>query len=69
MSEKLYDAIAVNIETDEVRIFGTGKTKENAEAISKMAVYRRGCDEEFYTEVPADTYKDGDFYKREQGDK
>lgn len=63
MNEPLYDAIAVNIETSEVRLFGEGKTKDNAEAISKMAVLRRGCDEEFYTEVPTGTYKEGDLYK------
>ena len=62
MSEHLWDAIAVNIETSKVRIFGAGESKTNAEAISEMAVMRRGCDEEFYTEVPAGTYKEGDTY-------
>lgn len=61
--EQLFDAIAVNIKTNEVRIFGANKTKANAEAISSMAVMRRGCDKEFYTEVPAGTYKEGDIHK------
>lgn len=39
------------------------KTFENAEAISKMAIMRRGLDEEFYAEVPTLTYKEGDIYK------
>lgn len=60
----LYDAIAVNIETKTVRVFDTNKTLPNAEAISAMAVMRRGVDEEFYTEVPAGQYKDGDKYER-----
>lgn len=63
MSEPLYDAIAVSFKTSEVRIFGERKTIENAQAISHMAVMRRGCDKEFYTEVPTGTYKDGDIYK------
>lgn len=60
---QLWDAIAVNIETQVVRLFGQNKTLSNAEAISKMAIMRRGCDEDFYAEVPAGTYKDGDIYK------
>lgn len=56
----LWDAIAVNLKTRKVRIFGENKTKENAEAISMMAVCRRGVDEEYYTEVPAGTYREGD---------
>ena len=58
--EQLYDALAVNIETNKVRIFGENKTLPNAEAISAMAVMRRGLDEEFYAEAPAGTYKEGD---------
>lgn len=58
-----YDALAVNIETKKVRIFGEKKTLPNAEAISAMAVMRRGCDEEFYTEVPHGQYKEGDIYE------
>lgn len=59
----LYDAVAVNIETRVVRLFGQNKTLANAEAISRMAIMRRGCDEDFYAEVPAGTYKEGDKWK------
>lgn len=62
-TEQLWDAIAVNIQTSKVRLFGERKTKDNAEAISMMAVMRQGCDTEFYTEVPTGTYKEGDTYK------
>lgn len=57
---KLYDALAVNIKTGLVRMFGENKTLSNAEAISAMAVMRRGCDVEFYVEAPAGKYKEGD---------
>lgn len=63
MSEELYDVVAVNIETRKVRLIGRNKALSNAEAIVEMAVYKRGCDEEFYTEVPARIYKEGDIYK------
>lgn len=63
LRERTYDAIAVNIDTRKIRIFGENKTKRNAEAISNMAVMRRGCDEEFYTEVPSGKYAEGDTYE------
>lgn len=62
-TEPLYDALAVNIETSKVRIFGQNKTLKNAEAISMMAIMRRGLDEEFYVEAPAGKFKEGDIYK------
>lgn len=61
-STHLWDAIAVNLKTRKVRIFGTNETKDNAEAISTITVMRRGLDEEFYTEVEAGTYKEDDTY-------
>lgn len=61
--ETLFDALAVNIKTSKVRFFGEKKTKSDAEAISAMAIYRRGLDEKFYVEVPTGTYKEGDVYK------
>jgi hypothetical protein len=65
LNPHLWDAIAVDHKTRKVRIFGEKKTLANAEAISAMAVMRRGCDEEFYTEVEAGTYKEADIYKSE----
>lgn len=60
--EQLWDAIAINIETGKVRLFGERKTFQNAEAISKIAVMRRGVETEFYAEVHTGTYKEGDEY-------
>lgn len=48
---KLYDVEAVNLATGEVRKIAEHKTLANAEAIVKMAVMRRGVDEEFFREV------------------
>lgn len=58
-----YDVLAVNIATSKVRFLAQGKDERNAEAIINMAIMRRGVDEEFYTEVPAGSYKEGDAYK------
>ena len=63
MSDELFDAIMVNIETSEVTIMGANKTKENAEAIENMAIMRRGVETHFYDVVPAGTYKNGDIRK------
>lgn len=63
-TEQLVDVIAVNLETSKIRMFGENKTMRNADAIIKMAVARRGCDEEFYTEAPAGKYKEGDTFDR-----
>ena len=60
---ELYDVIAVSIDTSKVRILAEKKTLPNAEAIVSMAVMRRGVDGEYYTEVPAGKYKDGDQHK------
>lgn len=57
-----YDVIAVNINTNKVRVIASDKTAKNAEAIIKMAVMRRGVDEEFFVEVPHGAYKDTDLY-------
>jgi hypothetical protein len=59
-SDALYDVVAVNIKNGQVRVLAVGKTLSNAEAISNMAVIRRGCDTEFYKEVPSGTLQTGD---------
>jgi len=61
-TEPLFDVVAVNIQTNNVRFMAQGKTERNAEAIVNMAVHRRGVEEEFYTEVPAGKFKEGDDY-------
>ena len=58
----MFDVVAVTIKTRKVRLLAENKTERNAEAVVKMAVMRRGVEEEFYTEVPAGKYKDGDTY-------
>jgi hypothetical protein len=58
-----YDVVAVDIESGVVRIIAHAKDEENAEAIVKMAVMRRGVDEEFFSAVPEATYQEGDFWK------
>ena len=55
-----YDVVAVNLETKRVRLIAEGKSEINADAVIMMAVARRGVNEEFFVQVPADTYKDGD---------
>jgi hypothetical protein len=58
--ERLYDVVAVRIDDNSVRLLAEGKTKPNAEAIVNMAIARRGLDTEFYSDVPAGTYRAGD---------
>lgn len=48
----LWDVVAENIKTGERRFLANGKTEANADAISNMAVLRRGVEEEFYIVVP-----------------
>ena len=48
----LYNVIAVNIDTGKERIIAENKTRRNAEAIIKMAVYRRGVEDEFFKKEP-----------------
>lgn len=63
MGDKLFDVIAVNMETDKVRLMAKNKTRWNAEAIENMAIMRRGVDEEFFTVVEAGKFSEGDSYK------
>jgi hypothetical protein len=48
----LYDVVAVNIKTGTKRPLATDKTERDAEAVIKMAVMRRGVQEEFYMAIP-----------------
>ena len=61
--EKLYDVVAVNLKTSKIRLMAEKKTLRNAEAIVSMAVMRRGVEEEFFAEVEAGIYKEGDIWK------
>jgi len=62
-ADQKYDVVAVNIETRIVRVLATDKTLPNAEAIVKMAVMRRGVDEEFFAEVKSGLCKEGAVWK------
>lgn len=62
MTNKTFDVIAVGIADRKVRLIAQDKTERNADAIVMMAVSRRGVEDEFFTEVPAGQYKDGDTY-------
>jgi len=63
MNETLFDVVAVNIETNRIRLIAVSKEEGDADAIVEMAVMRRGVDEEFFSTVPASKYSDGDFWK------
>ena len=67
MTEQLYDVVQVNLESGEIRLMGEGKTQRNAEAIEKMAIMRRGVEDQFFTLVPACDYKDGDNWRVTSG--
>lgn len=63
MNTELFDTVAVNIKTKKVRIFGRNNDQRNADAIIRMAVMRRGVDEEFYVNTKTGKYNVGDDYK------
>ena len=56
----MFDVVAVNIKTGIVRLMAQSKSQPNAEAIVKMAVMRRGVEDEFFADVPQGKYKEGD---------
>ena len=58
-----YDVVAVNLESNQVRLLAQQKTKRNAEAIVNMAVIRRGVNEEFFAEVAHGLYLEGEVWK------
>lgn len=64
MSDKLYDVVAVGIKSGQVEsLYGERKTLRNAEAIVSMAVFRQGCEQRFFAEVPTGMFKVGDKYE------
>lgn len=58
----LYDVVAVDLGTNRVRLIANSKRFSDAEAIVKMAVMRRGVEQEFFSEVPAGLYKEEDLW-------
>ena len=59
-AEELFDVVAVNLDTNRVRIIASDKTQRNADAIETMAIMRRGVEDEFFAVTPAKSYSDGD---------
>lgn len=60
MSAKLWDVVAVNVDSRAVRMIAKGKTENEAGAIVMMAVARRGVENEFFAEVESGMYSTGD---------
>lgn len=56
----MFDVIAINTKNYKVRILAKDKDKNDAEAIVKMAIVRRGAEEEIFTTASAGRLKDGD---------
>lgn len=57
------DVIAVRIRVPRtVRVLASGLDEANAEAVIKLAVLRRGVENEFYTTAPLGKYADGDTF-------
>ena len=52
MGEPLFNVVAVSIANGATRVIAENKTRANAEAILRMAVGRRGVEEEYYNIVP-----------------
>jgi hypothetical protein len=44
----MFDVIAVSTTSHKVRVIAQRKSEKNADAIVRMAVARRGCDNEFF---------------------
>lgn len=59
-----FEVLEVDIATRKVRMMTDGPTTEkNADAIERMAIMRRGTDDNFFVTVPAGKYADGDTYE------
>ena len=50
-TKQMFDVVAVNIDTGKERLLAENKTERNADAIVKMAIIRRGFEEEFFKTV------------------
>jgi hypothetical protein len=48
----VFDVVAVRLDDSSQRVIATRCTRENAEAVLRMAVARRGVDEEYFNIVP-----------------
>ncbi len=50
-----------------IRLIATNKSEDDAEAIVKMAVMRRGVEHHFFTTAPAGKFRDGDNLPQRDG--
>lgn len=62
MNEPKFDVVGVNLSTNKVHMVKADLSAEDAEAVIKVAVMRRGVNMEFFTGVPAGEFKEGDSY-------
>ena len=62
-TEQKYDVVAVDCSTLKVRVMERNRSLRSAEATVEMAVLRRGVDREFFADVPAGDYADGDTWR------
>jgi hypothetical protein len=63
MSYELFDVVAVSMVTDKVRVLGSSKSKDDADAIVAAAVMRCGIESEFFCKVHAGSYQEGDIWE------
>ena len=65
--EKLFDVVAVEMETHKVELMAEKQTERNADAIVMMSVERRGVETHFYITVSSGKYKNGDEWNPDEG--
>lgn len=57
---KKFDVVAVDLNTNKVRVIDESGTEDDARAVVKMAVMRRGVDREFFATTAAGSYSEND---------
>jgi hypothetical protein len=58
-----FDVFEVDIDSGVMRVMGKDKDARNAEAIERMAIMRRGNDDNFFVTCPAGKFSEGDKYQ------
>lgn len=58
----LYDVVTVNLSDHRVTVWYRDKDYDNANAIIKIAIARRGVDKQIYAMTKPGLYNDGDTY-------
>ena len=62
---QLFDVIAVDLETNKVRIITTAVSEDSAYALETMTIERQGCEKAFFAVVETGTFKQGDEWNYE----